>query len=437
MAMNGDAQQERLAAELLERAAQAGAGATEVFQSWSSAHPVFFEANRLKQLESTQSEGTALRLWYQGRPGLAVAHGPVDPQVLVERALALSQLNPAEVIELSPASQHIYTDVGSTVSTQQLLDWGQTAIGLVRQSFPDVICTSEWDCEVETTSLITSQGLCCGYTDITLSSYLSADWIRGDDFLTVADGQTERGQLDPQRLAQNLCQRLAWAQKKVASPSSRVPVVFTAKAADMLWATLQLAMNGKRVLDGSSPWSDRLGQQVTSPLLHLYQDPAAGPFSCPFDDEGTPTRPLSFIREGQLQLFFTDRTVGRQLGGVTTGNGFRQDLGSYPTPGLFNLLVAPGQQSLTELIAELDEGLVVDQVLGISGDISGDFSVNVDLGFRIHKGELIGRVKDTMVTGNVYHALKQIVALGNDCDWNGPYYTPSIVVEGLSITGKT
>jgi PmbA protein len=41
------------------------------------------------------------------------------------------------------------------------------------------------------------------------------------------------------------------------------------------------------------------------------------------------------------------------------------------------------------------------------------------------------------VTGNVYHALKQIVALGNDCDWNGPYYTPSIVVEGLSITGKT
>jgi PmbA protein len=76
-------------------------------------------------------------------------------------------------------------------------------------------------------------------------------------------------------------------------------------------------------------------------------------------------------------------------------------------------------------------------VLGISGDISGDFSVNVDLGFRIHKGELIGRVKDTMVTGNVYHALKQIVALGNDCDWNGPYYTPSIVVEGLSITGKT
>jgi PmbA protein len=434
--MNGDALQEQLATELLERAAKAGATATEVFQSWSVAHPVFFETNRLKQLENTQSEGTALRLWYQGRPGLAVAHGPVDPQVLVERALALSQLNPVEAIELSPASHQIYDDVGTAVSIQQLLDWGQEAIELVRQAYPEVICTGEWDCEVETTSLVNSQGLYCGYTDTTLSSYLSADWIRGDDFLTVADGQTQRGQLDPASLAHNLAQRLDWAQANVAPPRRRVPVLFTAKAADMLWSTLQLALNSKRVLEGASPWSDRLGQQVASSLLHLYQDPAAGPFSCPFDDEGTPTRPLSFIREGHLQLFYTDRTVGRQLGVGTTGNAFRADLGSYPTPGLFNLLVESGEQSLEDLISSLDNGLVVDQVLGISGDISGDFSVNVDLGYRIHKGEIIGRVKDTMLAGNVYNAVKQIVALGNDSDWNGPYYTPSVIVEGLSITGK-
>jgi PmbA protein len=434
--MNGDALQKQLAAELIERAARAGAMATEVFQSWSVAQPVFFESNRLKQLENTQSEGTALRLWYQGRPGLAVAHGPVDPQVLVERALALSRLNPVEVIELSPASQQIYNDVGTAVPIEQLLDWGKEAIEQVRQAYPDVVCTGEWDCEVETTSLINSQGLSCGYTDTTLSSYLSADWIRGDDFLTVADGQTQRGQLDPVSLAQNLCQRLDWAQANVAPPRRRVPVLFTAKAADMLWSTLQLALNGKRVLEGASPWSDQLGKKVTSALLHLYQDPVAGPFSCPFDDEGTPTRPLSFIRDGQLQLFYTDRTVGRQLGVATTGNGFRADLGSYPTPGLFNLLVQPGEQTLEELIASLDQGLVVDQVLGISGDISGDFSVNVDLGYRIQKGKITGRIKDTMLAGNVYSAVKQIVALGNDCDWNGPYYTPSVIVEGLSITGK-
>ncbi|MFM6280075.1 MAG: metallopeptidase TldD-related protein, partial [Dolichospermum sp.] len=47
-----------------------------------------------------------------------------------------------------------------------------------------------------------------------------------------------------------------------------------------------------------------------------------------------------------------------------------------------------------------------------------------------------GRVKDTMVAGNVYTALKQVVELGGDADWNGSCYTPSLIVEGLSITGK-
>ncbi|MBE9148179.1 metallopeptidase TldD-related protein, partial [Coleofasciculus sp. LEGE 07092] len=62
-------------------------------------------------------------------------------------------------------------------------------------------------------------------------------------------------------------------------------------------------------------------------------------------------------------------------------------------------------------------------------------SINVELGYRVRNGEIIGRVKDTMVAGNVYTALKQVVAVGEDADWNGPCYTPSLIVEGLSVTG--
>jgi len=82
-----------LAEQLLELAARSGAEAAEVFQSRSLSRPVYFEANRLKQLERADSEGTALRLWKNGCPGLAVAYGPVEAQALVDRALALSQLN--------------------------------------------------------------------------------------------------------------------------------------------------------------------------------------------------------------------------------------------------------------------------------------------------------------------------------------------------------
>ena len=428
--------QQILAEKLLELAAKSGAEAAEVYQSQALSRPVFFEANRLKQLESAQSEGTALRLWRDGCPGLTVAYGSVEPQAMVERALALSRLNKPELIELASDSKPSYPDLGEAVPVEQLVDWGKQAIALIRDAYPEVLASAEWDSEVETTRLVNSQGLDCHYTDTTLSCFVSAEWVRGDDFLSVSDGQTERGGLEPEKIANQILQRLGWAMENVSSPTGRVPVLFTSKAADMLWGTVQAALNGKRVVERASPWADRLGQLVTSSIVTLEQQPEVGPFSCPFDDEGTVTQALVLVQNGILQHFYSDRTTGRQLGTGTTGNGFRPGLGSYPTPGLFNLLIQPGTGSLLDLIANLDDGLVVDQMLGGGDSISGDFSINIDLGYRVRKGQVIGRVKDTMVAGNVYTALKQLVSLGGDADWNGSCYTPSLIVEGLSTTGR-
>ena len=426
-----------LAEQLLELAARSGAEAAEVFQSRSLSRPVYFEANRLKQLESADSEGTALRLWRNGCPGLAVAYGPVEAQALVDRAIALSQLTEPEEIELSPASRLIYPNIGTAVSVETLVDWGKQAIELVREQYPEVLCAGGWECESETTRLITSNGLDCGYTDTTLSGYLEVEWVRGDDFLNVSDGQTLRDRLDPALVAQLIMQRLEWAKENVGAPIGRVPILFTSKAADMLWGTVQSALNGKQVIEGASPWSDRLNQSVISEAITISQKPEAGPFSCPFDDEGTPTHPITFIDRGVLQLFYADRTTGKLLGSGTTGNGFRPGLGSYPNPGLFNLLIEPGVKSFSEMVSMMEDGLVLDQMLGGGAGISGEFSINIDLGYRVRKGQIVGRVKDTMVAGNVYNALKNLVELGGDGDWNGSCHTPSLIVEGLSVTGRS
>ena len=434
--MGVEANASGLPEQLLDLAKRAGAEAAEVFQSSSFAQPAFFEANRLKQLESNQLEGTALRLWREGRPGIAVAYGAIDPRLLVEKAIAISQLNESEAIELTAGKAQRYPDVGVAVSVSQLIEWGEAAIAEVRSQYPEVICEAELECDVETTRIINSLGLDYGYSDTTLSGYLGTEWVRGDDFLNISDGQICRDSLEPGFLAKQILNRLAWAERNVAPAVGRVPVLFTAKAADMLWGTVHAALSGKRVLEESSPWSDRLGEQVTTAALTVYQDPDAGPFSCPFDDEGTQTQRLTFIDRGVLRLFYTDRTVGKELGAGSTGNGFRPGLESSPMPGLFNTLIQPGERSLESLIQSLDNAIIVDQILGDVAGISGDFSINVDLGFRVHNGVIQGRVKDTMVSGNVYAALLNLQAVGQDADWNGACYTPSILLEGLSVTGR-
>ncbi len=421
--------------QLLETALRAGAQAAEVFGLTTLSCPVLFEANRLKQLETRNTQGLALRVWCHNRPGLAVAYGSYEATRLVETAIALSQLNQPEEIELAhhnpvTTGQHY----GTVTAVPQLIDQGKQVLAQLLQHQPQLKCLLELDCEQMETSLINSKGVQCAHTDITLILYGAVEWTRGEDLLTIEAEQMQRHHLTLEPFIQSMQQRLHWAKHQSPSLVGQYPVLFTGKAAELLWATVEIALNGKRVLEGASPWSDRLWQPVLAPTLTLRQDPQVGPYSCPFDDEGQATRRAKFIHQGELQLFYADRTVGRRLGSGSTGNGLRTELSHYPSPGLFHLMIDPGTHSFAELITCLDDGLIIDQVLGENGGISGDFAVSVDLGYRVKQGKIIGRVKDTLISGNVYDILRGDIVLGNDVDWYGPYHTPSILVNGLSVS---
>ncbi|NJM28619.1 MAG: TldD/PmbA family protein, partial [Pseudanabaena sp. RU_4_16] len=82
-------------------------------------------------------------------------------------------------------------------------------------------------------------------------------------------------------------------------------------------------------------------------------------------------------------------------------------------------------------------GIVVDQILGGGPGISGDFSVNIDLGYRVKNGEIVGRVKDTMVAGNAYTALQNLIHLSGDNEWQGSIYLPSMLVDSLTVTSRS
>lgn len=430
--------------QIIELAQQQGATHAEVYQVESLGKPVFFEANRLKQLETSQASGCALRLWRDNCPGLAVAYGPVDPKSLVTKALALTEVNSPEPIEIAPAATFTFPDKGVTLPVETLVEAGKQAIAQIRDIYPEVLCSGEFDCETETTTLVNSQGLHCQYTETSISYYLGLEWIRGEDFLAIYDGELTLDSLDTTNIIKSLIQRLDWAKNNVAPPKGKVPILFTTNAVTMLWSTLSAALNGKRVLEASSPWSEKKGEVVISDKLTLSQQPHLEPYSAHIDDEGTPTQTLSLITKGKLEQFYCDRQTARfgrdratgdKLNTQTTGNGFRPGLGRYPTPELVNLIIEPGSGTLYDLIATLDDAIVIDQMLGGGADISGDFSVNIDLGYKVEKGQIVGRVKDTMVAGNVYTALKQVIALGGDRTWNGSCHTPAMIVEGLSVVG--
>jgi len=91
------------------------------------------------------------------------------------------------------------------------------------------------------------------------------------------------------------------------------------------------------------------------------------------------------------------------------------------------------------MVRDIKEGLAIELLIGAEqGNIlNGDFNGNVLLGYQIESGEITGRVKDTMVAGNVYQILRQLEAIGNDTRWvEGFLLTPSLYCSSLSVASK-
>ncbi len=136
--------------------------------------------------------------------------------------------------------------------------------------------------------------------------------------------------------------------------------------------------------------------------------------------------------------FYWDRRWASRAGCQSTGNGFRGGL-SRPGPDIVNLCISGGSTPVAELIAGMEEGLIVDQVLGAgqSNQLAGEFSVNLDLGYKVEKGQIVGRVKNTMVAGSIFEAFQNLVDLSDRPEWvGGSAYLPSILFQKLGVTAR-
>ncbi|MCR4395044.1 MAG: metallopeptidase TldD-related protein, partial [Dehalococcoidales bacterium] len=120
------------------------------------------------------------------------------------------------------------------------------------------------------------------------------------------------------------------------------------------------------------------------------------------------------------------------------GNGSRGRGGLVsPAPSAF--IIPPGEATFEEMVKDIKEGLIIEQLMGAEqGNVlGGEFSGNVLLGYKIENGEITGRVKNTMVSGNVYQILKEVIALGKTAKWvGGTLLAPHIYVPAVSVASK-
>jgi PmbA protein len=429
------------------RSARKVAEQAEVFAASARATTIQFEANELKQVQTRESSSNALRIFKEGRIGFATASGGGGWEALVDMAVETSQFGSPANFQF-PSSQdyakvRIFDREVEEIAMERMVKIGKELIAKIKGHTPGILCDVQVTRGTSSISLINSQGGEGGYDKSFFSLSLEGILVRDTDMLWVSDSESS---CRPDFVAiDNLADRVIWqlemAQRKATVSTKLLPIIFTPHGvASALLGPIVLAFNGKAVLEGASPLKDKLGEQVFDKKLSLWDDAtvAYGVGSYPFDDEGMPSQRLPLVAKGIVANFLYDLQTAALAGTQSTGNGRRVG-GGFPSPAISSLILEKGDVSFQAMVQDMKEGLIVEEVIGAEqGNIlGGDFGGNVLLGYKVENGEIVGRVKDTMIAGNVYKVLKELLGIGQEARWvGGVLQTPPLYCSSVSVTTK-
>lgn len=430
--------------QLLELASQQ-ADQAEVFESQAESTRVHYEANRVKQVESRQAANVALRIVRNGRIGFAVASGTFDPSILVRMAVETSAFGAAARLQLpvpAPLAEIETYDEGlTTLETGVVIDMGGRVIDRVIAAESQIQCEGMAWVGSGGVRILNSAGLDVSRRRTTLGLAMEGIKVNGTDMLFVGDSMSScLSYPGADMVADTMLQQLERASRSASVTTGRYPVLFTPQGVDVaLMLPLAVAFNGKNVVEKSSRLTGRQGEHVFDAGVTVYDDATlrGRPTSAPFDDEGVPSRSVSLIEQGVVGEFLFDLETAAEAGVETTASGRRGDGRSQVRPGVSAMVVESGESTFDQLLSDMEEGLVVEELIGAGQGnlLAGDFGGNVLLGYKVEKGRIVGRVKDTMIAGNIFDVLSRGVVVGNDSRWIGSnLWTPSLLCEGVSVS---
>lgn len=434
--------------DLIARARRAGADAADavLFEGASLSH-----ARRLgktEKLERSEGRDLGLRVFI-GRQQAVVSSTDISPKALdelVERAIAMARtvpedpycgiadaveiarewpqldmLDPEEpsaelLIERARAAEEAALAVeGVTNSEGAEAGWGHSSIALVASNgFAGTYTGSSHGVSA---SVIAGSG---GGME---RDYDYASAIYAADLRDPADVGKSAGERAVKRLG----------AKKM--PTCRCPVVFDPRVARSFISHLLGAISGPSIARGTSFLKDRLGERIFPEAITIVDDPhrQRGLRSKPFDGEGIANRRRAIIDQGVLTTWLLDLRSARQLGLKTTGHAAR-GTASPPSPSATNVWIEPGAVSPEELVADIDSGFYVTEMMGMGvNGITGDYSRGA-AGFWIDKGEIAFGVSEMTVAGNLKDMFARLIT-ANDLEFKTGVDCPTLRIDDLTVAG--
>ncbi len=407
----------------------------------------------VESLTSAESQGIGVRVVVDGRQGYAYA-GTLDESAL-EETLAEARDNAsfaefdehnglAEPDGVAFAELDIYNESLAALPTDEKVAMAIELEAATRAADPRIIGieSAEYVDAVAEVAVATSTGIVSHTRES--GGYLSAY------ALAEQDGETQTGfgfsigrspaEFDIAKAASDAADRATRLLGAIKPPTRRLTVVLDPWVTAQLLGIIGHTLTGEAVVKGRSFFAERMGDDVAVADLTLLDDPTdqAAFTASTIDGEGLATRSTSLIEDGVLKGFLHNSYSGRRAGAASTGSAVRAGFKGAPGVGAQALSLRPGMTSQADLIAGLDDALLVQGVAGLHSGVnpvSGDFSTGAE-GILIRGGEPAEPVREVTIASTLQRLLLDIQAVGSDLQWlpmNAAGVT--VVVADVTMSG--
>jgi TldD protein len=236
------------------------------------------------------------------------------------------------------------------------------------------------------------------------------------------------------------------------APEGRMPVILAAGTSGvLLHEAIGHALEADFNRDGTSAWSNRIGERVAESFVTVVDDARlpheSGALN--FDDEGSETGRNVLVQNGVLRSYVHDLRSARHYGVEPTGSGRRESYRHMPMPRLSCTFIENGPHSRDEIIAAAGNAIICETFAGGRAELgSGDFSFEVKNGWIVEQGRVTTPTKDFRIAGNGPELLGQITMAADDmrmdtggwiCGKHGQnlpvsHGMPTVLVSGLDVS---
>jgi len=191
---------------------------------------------------------------------------------------------------------------------------------------------------------------------------------------------------------------------------------------------------GENLFKNKTKLKDKVGKQCFSEQLNIIDSGKAGINAFFMDGEGIPSKENHVVSNGVFLTFLYDNYYGKKFKMESTGNCVRTGIKEPPRCGVRGMYIKNGNTDLND--DTLSNGIIIKELIGAhtANPITGEFSLGA-IGHLIKNNKTIP-FKEVIFSGNVFDLFNNIKAVGTDVKFYGIYGSPSLLIEGMRISGK-